>query len=298
MTPSPSVDQLQDEFGLNGLVRFDHGQGGLVCARIHTRAAQAEIYLHGAHVTRYAPNNQELLFLSQKSAFEPGKPIRGGVPICFPWFGPKADDDAAPLHGLARVQTFTVESVAARDDDVEMVLRLRPEQALGKDWPLGVTLRHRIVIGSALTMTLEVENASADLFRFEEALHTYFNVSDIRQVEVHGLENTDYFDKTDNMARKTQVGPVRFTEETDRIYFATQATTTIRDGERIIEIQKTNSDDTVVWNPWINKAAAMPDFGDDEWQRMLCVETVNCGQHAVELPPGQTHRMTARISAR
>ena len=281
---------------MTGIVQFERGQGGLPCARIRTRHAHALVYLHGAHVTQYIVGGSDLLFVSERSHFEPGTPIRGGVPICFPWFGPKAGDPSAPIHGLARTRTFAVESVAARDDDVEIVLRLRPDEPISGDWPVGVTLRHRISIGRALQMSLEVENAGNETFRFEEALHTYLAVQDIRQTEVLGLDKTDYLDKTDQMQRKTQQGPVRFTAETDRVYLDTPATTIVRDGSRSIQIAKENSAATVVWNPWIAKAAALPDFGDEEWQRMVCVETANCGPHAIELPAGQSHTMTARIS--
>lgn len=296
MNAPPTVDHLQAEFGLTGIVHFEPGEGGLICARVRTRHAQAVIYLHGAHVTRFVTGGRDLLFLSEKSHYQADTPIRGGVPICFPWFGPHATDSSAPMHGLARTRQFAVESVAARDDDVEITLRLRPGQPIGDAWPLGVTLRHRIVIGSSLEMNLEVENASGAPFGFEEALHTYFAVNDIHRVEVSGLDNTEYLDKTDGMNRKKQVGPVRFTGETDRVYLATPATTTIHDGECDIEIATDHADATVVWNPWIAKAAAMPDFGDDEWQRMVCVETANCGRHAVNLPDGMTHTMTARLS--
>src|SRR5690554_1719608 len=176
MNTSQSIDRLQAEFGLDGRIRFEHGQGGLKCMQIRTPVAQAEVYLLGAHLTAFASGGRQWLFMSRQSEFAVGQPIRGGVPVCFPWFGLKADDPAAPIHGVARLHEFEVESVALQDEDVEVVLRLRPEAPIGNEWPLGVTLRHRILVSSRLTMTLEVENASGKPFGFSAGLHTYFAV--------------------------------------------------------------------------------------------------------------------------
>lgn len=293
-------EQLQREFGIENIVRFDAGNGGLARAVITTPAASAEVYLLGAHVTKYATGGREVLFLSARSQFEMGKPIRGGVPICFPWFGPRAGHPESPMHGFARLREFAVESVMRRGEDVELVLKLEADEQTRAMWPAAFILRQRITVGKTLTLELEVQNAGGETLEFEEALHTYFTCDDIERVSVTGLGGVRYIDKMDAMTQKRQ-DPVeiRFTAETDRVYLATRDTVTIEnvsDATKVV-VAKENSDATVVWNPWVAKAAAMPDFGDQEWTTMLCVETCNVGPHAVKLPAGATHRMKAMISA-
>jgi len=254
---------------------------------IQTSEAEVHIYQHGAHVTHFQPLGQQpVLFLSAKSRFEPGQPIRGGVPICFPWFGPGAGPTPkTPMHGLARLREWTIERTTA--DSMLFSLALPPFEA-----------KFNIGVGSALAMTLEVRNTGTQPEQFEEALHTYLAVGDIRQVTVTGLENTDYLDNLTGLSRKNQgTEPIRFTGETDRIYLNTRATCVVHDPvlKRRLIVEKNGSDATVVWNPWIAKAKAMPDFGDDEWPYMLCIETANCKQHAVTLAPGAAHTMEAVV---
>lgn len=253
------------------------GNGGLPKVVVENDQATAEVYQHGAHLTAWQPRGQQpVLFMSQKSHFDAAKPIRGGVPVCFPWFGPKAD---APMHGYARLSDWTLED--------PLVFTLRSDEA---------EARLRFTIGRTLEMAFEVR-ALKD-FTYEEALHTYFRVGDVRKIQVEGLEDTDYLDKTDGFRRKTQRGPITFGAETDRIYLNTTSACVVRDPllQRNIRIEKEGSDTTVVWNPWIAKAKAMPDFGDDEWPEMVCVETANVGDAAVRLAAGQTHLMKVRIS--
>jgi glucose-6-phosphate 1-epimerase len=262
------------------------GNGGLPKLVIENDGATAEVYQHGAHLTAWQPRGQKpVLFMSRKSAFDPAKPIRGGVPICFPWFGPKAGAPDAPMHGYARLRDWTLEY--AGRDGVSFILE--SEEA---------TARLTFTIGAALDMALEVR-ARKD-FTYEEALHTYLRVGDVRRVSVEGLEGVDYLDKTDGFRRKTQAGPITVAAETDRIYLKTKGVCVVRDPVlgRSITVEKEGSDNTVVWNPWIAKAKAMADFGDDEWPDMICVETANVGDAAVRLTAGQTHLTRARVSVR
>ncbi|MEI8235520.1 MAG: D-hexose-6-phosphate mutarotase [Verrucomicrobiota bacterium] len=279
-----------------GLARLVTGSSGLPRYEITTPLAQAHIYLHGAHVARFVPAGQlPLLWVSTKSCFEPGKPIRGGVPVIFPWFGPRRGDPDAPAHGFARTRSWTLESVVQEPGGAVVVtLRLEPDAATRALWgePHDWVLRHRITIATALTMELEIENRGSAPFRCEEALHTYFHVSDVRQIAVHGLEAAEYYDNADGMGRKRQAGePIRFTAETVRTHVHTPAACAIDDPglNRRILVEKEHSRSTIVWNPWIAKAQAMPDFGDDEWLRMVCVETGNVADNALEIAPGARH---------
>lgn len=281
-------------------IRFEEDEHRLVRACINTPRAKASVYLQGAHVAAYQlAGGAPLLFMSGKSHFEAGKPLRGGVPICFPWFGQKSDDASAPMHGLARLLPWAVESVTTETDgSVTLVLRLESTAETRAIWPFDFTLRHRVTVGTSLTMTLETTNTSDQPFTFEEALHTYFAVGDVRQVSIAGLAGVEYLDKTENLRRKVQdAQPIRITGETDRVYLNTRSTCVIDDPtlNRRIVVEKSGSDTTVVWNPWIAKAKAMPDFGDEEWPGMVCIETVNARENALSLAPGQRHEMQARI---
>ena len=296
------IQQLQARHGIPNVVRFDEGRGDLIRATITTPLASAEVYLHGAHVTHYQPAGQKpVLWLSDKSMYEAGKPIRGGVPICFPWFGPRAGDAASPAHGFARISEWEVESVL-RDAAgiVEITLSLRANEQTRGIWAHAFTARYRVRVGSTLELSLSIANDDAVAFIFEEAMHTYLVVGDVRNATISGLEGATYIDKTDGLKRKPQGSdPVTISAETDRVYVNTEATCVLDDpilGRRI-EIAKRNSDTTVVWNPWIAKSKAMADFGDDEWPGVLCIETCNTGEQQITLQPGQTHEMVAVIHA-
>lgn len=267
---------------------------------IHTPQAEARICLHGAHVTHYQPRgDRPVVFMSQRSRFAAGTPIRGGVPIVFPWFGPKAGEPTAPMHGFARIAEWALESVTrGADGSVTLVLSLEVGDATHPRWPHACSLRYRIVIGEGLGLALEVRNRSDAAIIFEEALHTYLAVADVRRVSVTGLAGSRYIDKTDGMKRKVQESDlVSITGETDRVYLDTKATCVVDDpvtGRRLV-VEKSGSEATVVWNPWIAKARAMPDFGDDEWPEMLCIESGNVADHAVTLGAGQRHEMGVSI---
>jgi glucose-6-phosphate 1-epimerase len=277
-------------------------KNGLAALEVNHPAATGLIYPHGAHVVSWKPAGQatDVLWVSAMSHFAEGKPIRGGVPICFPWFGPKADDKAAPAHGTVRLRAWDVEAAGEDAAGVTVTLVTRSTEADVALYPHPFEVRHIVTFGARLRMTLSVKNTGAAPARFEEALHTYFAVADVRNVTVAGLDGVEYVDKVDGMKRKRQAGPITITSETDRPYLSTTAAVAVTDPGRgrTITVEKQGSNSTVVWNPWVAKAKAMPDFGDDEWPGMLCVETCNVGENALQLAPGQTHEMTAVVSVR
>ncbi len=284
-----------------GVAVFENGSGDLPRLAVRSSLAEAHIYLHGAHVSHFQPHGAApVLFMSRESNFAEDRPIRGGVPVIFPWFGPRAGRPEAPAHGFARTAEWQVESLAIDGDDVvTAVLQLEATGATRELWPHDFTLRYRVAIGRTLTMTLEVDNTGAEPFAFENALHTYFVVGDVRETATTGLEGADYLDKTDGMQRKKQgQEPIRITQETDRIFENNRKTCAIDDtkGKRRVTVEKSGSQTTVVWNPWVAKAAALADFGDDEWPQMLCIETANAGANGITLDPGQSHVMRAVVS--
>jgi D-hexose-6-phosphate mutarotase len=294
------IEQLQQQFGIPGVLKIESGPNGFARAAVTGQLADATVYLHGAHVALFQPRGQKpVLFMSGKSMYEAGKAIRGGVPVIFPWFGPHATDMTAPAHGVARLAEWELQSTEQlADGTVVIVLELGPSELSRKYWPHDFRLKYRASLGTTLEMSLTVNNTGSTPIRFEEALHTYFAVSDIRQCSVTGLEKTNYIAKLESPTPLTQdFQPIRFTGETDRAYMKTASTCVLHDSglNRRIIVEKTGSNVTVVWNPWIAKAKAMPDFGDDEWPGMLCIETVNSRDCAVNLAPGQSHTMSAAI---
>lgn len=281
-------------------VTFHDTTGGLVRISIATPLAAAEVYLQGAHIARYQPAGAApVLFLSKKTHLTPGKAIRGGVPIIFPWFGARAGHPESPAHGFARTMEWELESLVRHSNgDIHLVLRLSSNAATLAQWPHEFTIHHRITIGTQLHMALEVENRSDTPFTFEEALHTYLAVGDVRSTSVTGLENTSFLDKVDSGQRKQEgTEPIRFSGETDRVYLDTTTTCIVEDPTlaRRIAVEKSGSATTVVWNPWIAKAKAMADFGDDEWPAMLCIETTNADVNRITLSPNSTQTMTATV---
>lgn len=287
-----TVQSLCEQFKIPGL-HFEAGQGGLTKAVVATPVASGEVYLHGAHVTSWQPAGHEpVLWMSRSSLFQPGKPIRGGVPICFPWFGPNASDASAPAHGFARTAMWEVaEARPTAEGGISMTLQTRIDP---------FTVRFTVEFGSVLRMTLATELATGDStsHRFEDALHTYFSVSDVRNISITGLEQSRYIDKLDGAAEKPATGvAIEFIGETDRVYFDSDSECHLHDPgrKRTIAVSKSGSHSTVVWNPWIAKSARMPDFGDHEWPEMVCIETANVGVNAVELAPKSIHSTTVVI---
>lgn len=293
------IQQLQRQFNVRG-VQIEAGAGGLPRVVVSTPRAEAHIYLHGAHVTHFqARGGPKTLFLSAKSHFEAGKAIRGGVPVIFPWFGPKAGDKAAPMHGFARTTEWDLTDIrAGGDGSIAVALELRSSDATRAWWPHQFHLRYIVTVDSFLDLTLEAHNDSVQPFSFEEALHTYLSVGDVRRVQVQGLKGREYLDKTDGMRRKTETQTeIAIVSETDRVYLNTTDRVSVADPalDRKLIVDKDGSLATVLWNPWRAKAKAMSDFGDDEWPAMLCVETANAADNIITLAPGQHNQMKVSL---
>ena len=292
--------ELARRFNLPSVLRFEDAPGGLVRAVVSSQAAEAEIYLQGAHVARWKPRGQRpVLFLSSKSLFTAGKAIRGGVPVIFPWFGPRAEGKPGPAHGFARTTEWALEGTKLRsDEDVEITLALAPNESARAFGYADFTVRLRVTVGSHLQMELEVQNYGKEPFIYEEALHTYFAVGDVRQASVSGLEGTLYIDKTDGFKRK-QLGSeaLRIAKETDQVHLNTNTTCVVHDPawNRRLIVEKSGSETTVIWNPWIDKTTRMADMAPDEWREMICVETANAADNALSLAPGGTHKLTTSI---
>jgi glucose-6-phosphate 1-epimerase len=285
-------------FEIPGIAEVVEGNGALPKVRITSPEVAGEMYLHGAHVTSWKPaGGEEVLFLSSQSRWEHGRAIRGGVPICFPWFGGKADDPSAPAHGFVRTKSWQLESIAQAGGAVTVSMFTESDEGTKRWWPAEFRLVHRVTFGRELSLELEVTNTGKTSLRFEEALHTYHRVGNVEKVRVRGLDTVHYFDKTDSNRKKTQHGEILIVSETDRVYENTRDAIELEDPvlRRRIRVTKENSRTTVVWNPWVQKAQALSDFADDEWMQMICLEASNVSDWAVDLTPGQQHKMKVLV---
>ena len=298
-----NVTELAEHFAMPGVLAFHETPSGLVYIDVTTPHAKATVFLQGAHLTHWQPVNngvaaQPVIFLSRKSDLAPGKAIRGGVPIAFPWFAARHDGKTGPSHGFARIQDWELAFAALSGNDLHLTFTQGPTElsrSLGYD---NFKLAYQLTIGSSLTMQLTVANHGAAPLVFEEALHTYYAVADVHEVTVAGLDGTTYLDKTDNLQAKVQHGPIVITGPTDRVYLNTASPSLLHDtaGKRRITVTKTNSDTTVVWNPWEAGAQKLPDMDPTEWHEFIAIETVNAGANSVTLAPGGTHTMKAHVT--
>jgi glucose-6-phosphate 1-epimerase len=298
------LQTLTDHFAIPGALTFSENENGLIRANITTPACTAELYLQGAHLTQWQPNGHDpVLFLSERSLFTLGKAIRGGIPLIWPWFGartatPESPRTDGPSHGFARTSDWQLAFAALSGDDLILTLTLSPTEtsrALGFD---NFQLAYQLTLGAELKLQLTVANLADTPLHFEEAFHSYLSVGDALQISLIGLSDTHYLDKTEDFARKRQSSvPLTITCETDRVYFDTLVPVVLVDPvfHRRITIDKSNSRNTVVWNPWSTLSAKLPDMTPTNWQAMTCIETANVAENAITLAPREAHSMQAHI---
>jgi D-hexose-6-phosphate mutarotase len=293
------LETLNDSFAITDHITFVTGPGGLQIAQIRNAYATAAVSLYGAQVLAFQPHGQEpVLWASAHNSYRPGKAVRAGIPICWPWFGPHPSDSAKPAHGFARTALWSVLSAAALADGATQIrLRLADEDINNALRPHAFELRMVVTVGADLKAELIVRNPGPTAYTYSGALHSYFTVSDIAAISIHGLDGCTYIDQIDGEQRKIQHGPITFASEIDRIYLNTTETCAIKDPglDRRITIAKSGSHSTVVWNPWVEKAGRLADMGADEYHGMVCVETANAGGDSITVAPGGEHRLTAII---
>lgn len=276
------------------LKTLDHGFEYLEIQNDH---AIAKIALQGAHIFHYEVKGEEpLLWLSEKVYFQKGKAIRGGVPICFPWFGPHRFDETLPQHGFARNQEW---SYMARhelsDGSTHVQLMLTQNEESRALWEYNFVLLYDITIGKELTLELTTTNADTEAFDLTQALHSYFKVSEIEKVAVQGLDESVFYSNLDKGLEK-QFGEVTINEEVDRVYFEPSSSIRLVDQNREIILNQKGSNSLVVWNPWKKKSKNMADMPDDGYRTMICLETANALQDFVRLEPNDVHTLKVTIS--
>jgi len=294
------LGDLNARFGIENTLVFEPGPGELPVAAVENEAASAVIALQGAQLIRWAPRGEHaVIWLSEAARLAPGKSIRGGVPVCWPWFGPHHTEANYPAHGYARTVSWEVLSTEALGAaQTRLLFRLVESDATRAWWPHDTPLECSITVGQALELELLTRNAGNEPVTIGEALHTYFEVGDVSQVQVLGLEDGEYLDKVDGLRRKTQQGPVSIAGEVDRVYVNSSSPCVISDpvlGRRIL-IEKRGSESTVVWNPWVEKAEKMGDLGEQGYRHMLCVESGNAADNVLTVAPDAEHRLWVRYS--
>jgi D-hexose-6-phosphate mutarotase len=297
-----TVQQLNSQFGIAGQLGFRE-ESGLVVAEIDNAQATASLCLQGAHLMTWRPKSQAepVVWLSRDAKLAAGKSIRGGAPVCWPWFGPHASESSFPGHGFARTVPWeVVETGAEPDGATRLTLRLVESEKTKAQWPHACTLDLTVIVGDTLRMELATENTGTEAFVIGEALHTYFRIGDIGAVRVTGLEGCDYWDKVGGSTLRRQDGAIGFSGETDRVYVNTAAECVIEDDrlKRRIHIAKSGSLSTVVWTPWTDKANKMGDMGQpDGWREMVCVESVNAIDNVVAVAAGTRHTLIVEYRA-
>lgn len=276
---------------LLGSVVMHTGEGGLPLISVRNEYAECDIYQYGAHVTRFVPRGGgNLLWMSPTSLYEEGKPLRGGVPICFPWFGPHRSRVDLPLHGLVRTRTWEPLYFASLSDGrTRLALAVTDDELSRSIWPYSFRLELELTLGSQLELTLTTENTGTVPFIFEDCLHTYLSVSHPHSCKLAGLDGVMYIDRLRNDRRKVQTGSLVLSAETVNAYMRAPSVVRLEDGERVITLEKRGFASTVVWNPGAEAASKNPEIGE-AWNQYLCVESANCLDDALILNPGFAHR--------
>jgi len=296
-----TLNSLNQQFGIAGHLQFIEVDGGLIFAEINNAHATASIALQGAHIATFQPKGEEpIIWLSPRAKFALGKSIRGGVPVCWPWFGPHATDSKLPGHGYARTVMWEVQETKALADGATFIrFGLIENDTTKAQWPHASTVQLEATVGKALKVALITQNTGSAAFQLGEALHTYFHISDVGNMTIRGLEGCEYIDKVGETTRRTQQGGIIISSEVDRVYVNTTADCVIEDTglKRAIRIQKQGSRSTVVWNPWTEKAEKMGDFGPALHRDMVCVESGNAFDNLVTVQAGETHRLVAVYSS-
>ena len=295
-----NFDELS-RYEIDGELQFIEIEHGFVYAEINNARAHATVSTYSGQLLSYRPKDrqEDLLFVSDKAYYEAGKAIKGGIPVCWPWFGPDPENRGRPAHGFVRNRQWQVSgSESLADGSTKIILSITDNEATRALWPHPFRLDIEITVGDTLRVELVTHNTGNDSITISQALHSYFRVGDITRVSVLGLDGINYIDKANDSARKTQAGPLTISSEVDRIYTDTSGDLTIDDAslERKISIASSGCSTTVVWNPWVEIAASMADLDDDDYLQMLCVETANAGAETVTITAGDCYRLTAEYS--
>ncbi|MEO0985427.1 MAG: D-hexose-6-phosphate mutarotase [Cyanobacteria bacterium J06639_14] len=281
--------QLNSDYGIAGHVEFVAGKGDFPYIQITNDQATALISVYGGQVLSFKPQGaaQDVMFLSENAYYKAGKAIKGGAPVCWPWFGPDPEGAGRPSHGFARNRAWQVLGTEALPSgETKVTLGFSDTEDTQALWPHAFEFAIEVTVGTTLTMALVSRNKGDSPFEITQALHTYFTVGDITQTTVEGLDGTSYIDKVDAGQVKSQSGAVAIASEVDRIYTGVPSELVIQDAalSRRIRLTSTGNTTAVVWNPWVEISTKMADLEDNDYTRFICVETTNAADDVVTVP--------------
>lgn len=278
---------------LSPSVCIEHTKSGLEFIRVNSRQCQAKIFLQGGQITEFTPTGKlPLLWVSDEETFTEGVSIRGGIPICWPWFG-QHENNEFPAHGIARTQVWQADEVHETDNQVTVSLKLPMQQVDTTLWPHRSSLRVEFILSEQLEVRLTTVNLGNSAFTFTQALHTYLPTENIKQTRVTGLQGAQYIEFGKGPYKQNEV--VEFTRETDQVYTQATAVQTIETPQGMINVSRENSRSCVLWNPWIEKSKRLSNFADNDYKTMLCLEAANVLEDAVTLEPQQSHTLMTTI---
>ncbi|WP_439183183.1 D-hexose-6-phosphate mutarotase [Carboxylicivirga taeanensis] len=288
-----NTDALNTQFGIANQITFEPFEHTII-AKIQSPHATAKVALYGAHVLSFIPKQQDdLLFVSPNAIFQNGKAIRGGIPVCWPWFGAHPTDATLPSHGFARVSNWKVINTSASDDAVSIKLGLSANADTLQLWPYLFEATMEIKVGKQLSVALHTKNTDEKPFELSAALHSYFHICDINTAKLEGLAGVNYLDDVKNANGQQSEKLLGFGQRIDRRY-RTTGSAIIHDHQRTINIAKSGSGITVVWNPGEALASQMGDLGES-YKNMLCVEAANSLDDTVVVQPGHSHTLSTII---
>lgn len=281
----------------------------LTCWRVHLGDSELLVAQQGAQILHYQHGEQPpIIWLSEQAGYSRGQSVRGGVPVCWPWFGDlkrnpqalqeqHANPGSAPAHGGVRNLDWQLLGIEQDGDSVLLQFHFDSRQQALADWPQQAELQLDIRLDQRLHLSLTSRNHGTQPLYLSQALHSYFAVSDIRQARVLGLDGCRYIETLEDWQERRQQGAVQFCGETDRIYLDVPPRLALVDNgwNRRILLESDSSRSAVVWNPWIEKAQRLSQFADDAWQRMLCIETANIWDDCIELAPGASHCLNVSL---
>jgi len=278
---------------LSPSVTIEQSDTGLEFIKVASELCEATIFLQGAQITEFTPAGKKpLLWVSELEDYQEGKGVRGGIPICWPWFG-VSQHEGWPAHGVARTGLWRAEEVKEQEDSIYISLSLPMTQVDDKYWPHKTKLLAEFILTSSLELRLTTTNMDNETIHFTQALHTYFPTPAIEETKVDGLQGAKYIESGEGPYEQHDL--VSFARETDMVYTEAEATQRIITPDGIIEVGRENSTSCVLWNPWVEKSKRLSNFADDEYHVMLCLEAANVLDDSVELAPGASHTLATTL---
>jgi len=291
-----TLSELNKQYGIDQKVSFKNYQHTIV-AEINSNSSTAQVSLYGAQVLSFIPSgNEDTLFMSSKSLFVEGKAIRGGIPICWPWFGAHPVDGSLPSHGFARIMTWEVIGTKEEGNEVVLTLGISSNAETLSLWPYQFEAQLEVRVGQTLSVALKTINTDNKAFEISAALHSYFKVSDINNIALSGLANTTFLDDVKEKEGLQREDQLLISERIDRRYRQSTSECYIKDGYTNTKIAKEGSQITVVWNPGAELSRQMADLGDADYLNMICVEAANSLEDTITVQAGKQHVLKTTIS--